>query len=246
MKHEISPLQCAVEGAVFNKDESKILTWGGETTRVWNSKTGTPLLPSMTSKSHVIGAIFNQNESEILTWSYDGTVQEWDGNTGVPTLPPLGHKGWVGGATFTKKEDRIITWCDDYTARIWDSKTGALLLAPMTHKNWVRGATFNKDESKILTWSTDGTAKVWDISIDTTWPVAQIILKVEVETGTKMTATGAVQVLPAAEWKKKKWCEYDAIKYQLKQISEEEWQTSKRLCEQLTASASEEQEVVQQ
>ncbi|MCI5164066.1 MAG: WD40 repeat domain-containing protein [Candidatus Electrothrix sp. AX5] len=183
--------------------------------------------------------MFNKDETRILTWSKDNTARLWDSGTGRAALPPLKHEQGMRGAAFNKDETRILTWSDEGTVMLWDSSTGKTLLPPLKHKKGVRGAVFNKDETKILIWSSDGTARVWDISVDTEWPSDKVVLKTEVETGTEMTAAGEVKALSAAAWRKKKWCEYDEIRYRLKRISKEEWQNSQRLCGQLKSPEAE-------
>jgi hypothetical protein len=58
-------------------------------------------------------------------------------------------------------------------------------------------------------------------------------LKTEVETGTCLTATGQVEVLPATQWQRKRFCQYDAIRHDLKRISDTEWTESQRRCKAL-------------
>ncbi len=235
-----------VIGAMFNRDESKILTWGKDgTVQFWNSGTGESLPPRLEHKSLVFtwvkinGIAFSNDESRILTWGQDGSAQVWDSTTGKQLIPKLEHNGNVNGAMFNADESRIVTWSSDGTVRIWDSSTGSQLTPLLQHKGQVDGAVFNSDESRLLTWSWSNTARVWDISVDEEWPADKIGLKTEVDTGTKITSTGEVQALSVIEWQKKKWCEYDAIQYRLGRISEENWQESQRLCEQLKSSETE-------
>jgi hypothetical protein len=91
-------------------------------------------------------------------------------------------------------------------------------------------AQFSPDGSRILTWTKAGTTRIWDIAIDQEWPDQKIVLRTEVETGTKLTQSGEVTSLSAAEWQRKRWCEYDAIRHDLKRLSEADWAESQRLC----------------
>ncbi|XCN71832.1 MAG: hypothetical protein Q3M24_16170 [Candidatus Electrothrix aestuarii] len=238
LKHEST-----VMGAVFNKDETRILTWSDDSTaRIWDAASGQPIAQPLKHEDRVTGAVFNKDETRILTWSRDKTARIWDAASGQPIAQPLKHEGPVWGAVFNKDETRILTWSIDKTARIWDAASGQPIAQPLKHEDSVIGAVFNKDETRILTWSDDKTARIWDISVDAAWPSDQIVLKVEVETGTEMTDTDEVLVLSAAEWQQKKWCEYDKIQYELERISQEEWQESQRLCEQLKASTPAQQQ----
>ena len=64
--------QGSVQGARFNRDESRILTWSKDgTARVWDAHTGQALGPALQHQSAVLGAQYSRDESRILTWSGD-------------------------------------------------------------------------------------------------------------------------------------------------------------------------------
>jgi hypothetical protein len=66
----------AVRGAVFSRDETKILTWNDDNTaRLWEAGTGKPIGPAMTHDGSVWGAFFNGDETKFLTWSDDNTAR---------------------------------------------------------------------------------------------------------------------------------------------------------------------------
>ena len=73
-----------VNGAVFNKDETRILTWTGMyknnrgTARLWDAADGSPVGQTMKHNSYVDGAIFNKDETKILTRTWGGVVRLWD------------------------------------------------------------------------------------------------------------------------------------------------------------------------
>ena len=67
---EILQHEASVMGAVFNRDESRILTWSQDNTaRLWDAVSGNPLGPPLLHQDAVGGAVFNRDESRILTWS---------------------------------------------------------------------------------------------------------------------------------------------------------------------------------
>lgn len=65
-------------GATFSKDETRILTWGGDhTARLWNAATGAQVGAALQHEGFVNGAAFSNDENRILTWS-NVTATIWD------------------------------------------------------------------------------------------------------------------------------------------------------------------------
>jgi WD40 repeat protein len=152
-----------VIGAIFSKDERRILSWSEDNTaRLWDAYTGRQIGSNLKHDGSVLGAVFSKDETRILTWSSDKTARLWDASTGRQIGPSLTHRGFVFGAVFSKDETRILTWSRD--ARLWDASTGRRIGLSFTHKDYVYGAVFSKDETRILTWSADHTARLWDAS----------------------------------------------------------------------------------
>jgi WD40 repeat protein len=107
-----------VRGAVFSRDESRILTWSYDrTARLWDAATGAPVGPALPDAG--TNAVFSKDETRILTWG-DSSARLWDAATGAPIGPALSHDRPVWGAVFSKDETRILTWSSDRTARLWD------------------------------------------------------------------------------------------------------------------------------
>ena len=124
----------------------------------------------------------------------------------------------------------MLTWSEGGDARLWDSRTGDAITPPLRGDSPVLGARFSGDESRVETRSKDGSAQAWDIGTDQAWPADKIVLRVEVQTGTKLTRTGELKALEPAEWQRKRWCEYDAVRHDLGRLSKADWSESERLC----------------
>jgi len=167
----------AVKGAVFNRDETLILTWDSEifyekgTARLWEAATGKPIIQLITHDSRVDGAVFNRDETKILTWggnfSLTSTVRLWEIGSGRSIGADMTYHGNIDGAVFNRDETKILTWgmgnnTQTGSARLWEAGTGKSIGEPMTHNGTVRGAVFNRDETRILTWSGDTTARLWE------------------------------------------------------------------------------------
>ena len=86
--------------------------------------------------------------------------------------------------------------------------------------------------------SQDGSARFWDLGVDSQWPPQATELRTEVETGTVYTQAEDLKVLPAAQWARKKWCEYEPIRHALGRSSAAEADAAQRLCRQAVRDAA--------
>ena len=171
---EIGRSKLGVQRATFNRDESRILSWGGDgTARLWQASDGAAIavMKHEAGGWGVQGATFNRDESRILSWGDDGTARLWQASDGA-AIAVMKHEagGWgVQGATFNRDGSRILSWGGDGTLRLWQASDGATS-AVMKHEGseTVQGAAFNRDGSRILSWGGDGTLRLWQASDGTT------------------------------------------------------------------------------
>ncbi|MBL8163711.1 MAG: hypothetical protein JNJ61_17120 [Anaerolineae bacterium] len=143
-----------VYGAVWNADETQILTWGGKSVKTWTAEG--VLLHSFSTDDYLQSASWNRDESLILVWG-GSSVLIW--NVDGTARARLEHEN-VMGARWNEMGTRILSYGQDNTARMWDSE--GRLLTTFVHDYWVVGATWNGAEDQILTWSFDNTARLWD------------------------------------------------------------------------------------
>jgi WD40 repeat protein len=199
----ISPLvhDQGVNGAVFNQDESRILSSSDDgTVRLWDAKTGKSLMHNPPKHGGSAGgAVFNEKETRILSWSDDGTVRLWDVETGQSAIAPLRHDEEVEGAVFNHDESRILSWDSGGTVRLWDAVTGKLAIAPRRYEKAAAGARFSDGETWILSWNEDG-IWWWDISYPADVSSEDLGLRIQAQTGTRLTESGELEFLTAAEW----------------------------------------------
>jgi WD40 repeat protein len=191
----------------------------------------------------VTGAGYNPNGSRLLTWGRDGTARLWDADTGESAAPLLRHDAPVNGALFAAGGSRILTWSSDGTARLWDSETGGQVSSELLHpdgtikgRNAVMTARLDPESGDIMTRDESGTLRIWSSPEDAAWPLDALELKVAVETGITLSPSGEVQVLPPAEWRRLRHCDYDPIRRRLGRLDDTAWAESRRRCQ---AAASE-------
>lgn len=158
------PHRKKVNGAMFNSDSSKVLTWSDDMALyIWNTSTGNKEL-ELPHHEKVIGAKLSPDEKKILTWIDGNTAHIWRiESKREPHSLTLRHDGSINGAIFNADGSRILTWSKDKTARIWDSSTGYQInKTNLNHKRNILGAQFSPNGKKILTWSSDKMVYLWN------------------------------------------------------------------------------------
>jgi WD40 repeat protein len=221
-------------GARFNRDGSRILTWG-PSVGLWDATSGEAVVPPMTGEEGATGgAYFSADEARIL--AYGTAARVWDAATGKAITPPMAQAGNLRGAQFSADDSRIITWTSSSTAHLWDAATGVLLGSPLAFDpySWGPGKINDRGDS-VLLWIPKRGLLTWDVSVDNAWPIQKTALKVEAETGTTLTETGELEFLSAEDWLRTR-CEYDRIRRDLTlhdgkaRITDTEWAIARQRC----------------
>ena len=151
-----------ISGAVFNDDESRLLTWSADkTARLWDP-TKTEPIQTFEHWNWVTGAAFCRDPAHVLTWSRDGAARLWEVTKPEP-IQTFRHEDAVVGAHFSLNESHLLTWSDDKTARLWDMSKSELIQT-FKHDAPVIGARFSRDEYRVLTWGQDKSVRLWSVT----------------------------------------------------------------------------------
>jgi WD40 repeat protein len=158
--------------AVFNRDETRVLTRSDEEAVSWDVSTEKQI-GAYRHGDRVVSARFNDDGTRVVTASNDKSAAVWAAvpqRPGAASQSPLSafpHKAWVSIAVFSGDGTRIVTASND-NATVWnvESKTS---LATFLHKSPVQSAAFSEDGTRVLTASINR-AEVWDV--DTKKPLA--------------------------------------------------------------------------
>jgi len=110
----------AASGAVFDSDESRILTWSYSAAQLWDAQTGNAIFEYKHPGSE-FAAEFTRDPSRILCYS-GNAARLCDAKTGE-TLAWFENGGQVTGAQLSRDEDHVLTWGEDGTLRWWDVST---------------------------------------------------------------------------------------------------------------------------
>ncbi|HEV3435992.1 MAG TPA: protein kinase, partial [Gemmata sp.] len=152
----------------FSPDGTRIVTGSNDnTTRVWDARTGTPLIDLKEPTAGIASASFSPDGTKIVTGTVGNTARVWDARTGTSLIELKGHTGAVYAASFSADGTRIVTGSNDSTARVWDARTGIPLIELKGHTNAVFAASFSPDSTRIVTGSWDSKARVWDVRTGT-------------------------------------------------------------------------------
>jgi hypothetical protein len=108
----------------FSPDGTRLLTGSDDrTARVWDARTGTPLLELKGHTGSVRSVAFSPDGTRLVTGSLDRTARVWDARTGTPLLELKGHPRGVGRVAFSPDGTRIVTGIL-WNAKVWDARTG--------------------------------------------------------------------------------------------------------------------------
>jgi WD40 repeat protein/serine/threonine protein kinase len=153
----------SVINVAFSPDGTRVVTGGQDhTARVWDARTGRPLLELKGHTDTVRSMAFSPDGTWLVTASDDRTARVWDARTATSRLELKGHTGAVWSAAFSPDGTRIITGSEDGTAKVWDAKTAAPQLELKGHSESVHSAAFSPDGTRIVTGGGAHVARVWD------------------------------------------------------------------------------------
>jgi hypothetical protein len=143
----------------------------------------------------------------VLTSGDDGIARLWAVEKPDKPLAEFKHGGKGVGATFGREERDVVTWGEDGIARLWEPG----ILEPLglvSHGGPIFHASFSEDGSRLLTRNQD-VVRVTAIlprefvHLSESIADADLALEVEVQTGTRLDATGAVVALSPDEWRER-------------------------------------------
>lgn len=156
-------LNAGVIGAIWNEDESLILTWSlDNSARVWNTKG--ELLHTCVHDAYITDATWIGNTNKVMTRTIFGITWLWDSQCNniktfrndSPRLSP-----WNGD------KSRILVWPEEDSGAIYG--TDGKLIAKLLGNTPLLEAAWTLDGSHIIGWfqdsspqNRDGLTKVWN------------------------------------------------------------------------------------
>jgi WD40 repeat protein/tRNA A-37 threonylcarbamoyl transferase component Bud32 len=205
-----SPLGAALEhddvaSALAFSPDNKILASGclDMHARLWEVSSGKMIGSPIKHPSIVTAVAFEPRGELLFTGAYDGVLRMWNVQTAKPAGPTLKHNARINAVTFSPDGTMILTASEDATGVIWDTLTRRQIGPRLPHDKAVSAAAFSPDGQNALTGSLDWTARLWRIS-PVEGQLEQILLWIQVITGTELDENGALRVLSADDWRQRR------------------------------------------
>jgi WD40 repeat protein/tRNA A-37 threonylcarbamoyl transferase component Bud32 len=129
------------------------------TARVWDARSGEPLLVLRGHASSVDCLTFAPDGERLATGGQDRMVRVWDARSGQLLAGWRAHEHGVGTLSYSPDGARLVTTGGGGKARLWDARAGTLLDeldAP------AYCAAFGPDGMVIATGGTGPEVRVWD------------------------------------------------------------------------------------
>jgi WD40 repeat protein len=146
---------------------------------------------------------FSPDGHTALTCGDDYMARLWDVKLMRVRGLPFRHPDKVQVVAFSPGGDLVASGGKANQVRLWDVTTGSLASLPSLHDGEVHALAFSPDGKYLYSGSWDGTIRRWDVPQPRREKVARLRLWVEVHTGLRLDATGAVVSLNLDEWRRR-------------------------------------------
>ncbi|MEA3275005.1 MAG: hypothetical protein U9Q81_06895, partial [Pseudomonadota bacterium] len=239
----VTRLTTDFRNGTFSSDGKRLLAWSTDQLQLLDSETGKRTTRGFAQESGVAGAAFSAGDHWILSWNQGGSARVWDAATGDALTAKLEHDEPIVLATFSRGPHprRALT----QTARgvsIWDIETAKSLTRSLRYPAPGRDGDGHTDGARRLpkaaaseaAGDSDGLDAFVEWASEGAWPKSKLRLKLEVETGTELGPTDEIHPLPAAEWNRKKWCDYEVVRHCIGELPDEAWRRSQLRCDALS------------
>jgi WD40 repeat protein len=149
--------------ASYSSDGTKILTTSTDrTARVWDSRTGLQLTPSLDHDDEVVSGVFSRDGRRIATGTDGGKVAIWDAGTGKKLASSMELMGSAWSVSFSPDGKVVAAASEAGKVRIWDAATGNPLSPLIEYHESAYSVSFSNDGRWILVATGDDFADLRD------------------------------------------------------------------------------------
>lgn len=149
--------------ASYSPDGTKILTTSTDhTARVWDSRTGLQLAPSLDHDDEVVSGAFSRDGKRIATGTDGGKIAIWDASTGKRLVSSMELLGSVWSVSFSPDGKIIAAASEAGKVRTWDAATGKPLFPLIEYHESAYSVSFSSDGRLLLIATGDDYADLRD------------------------------------------------------------------------------------
>ncbi len=153
----------AMTSASYSPDGTRILTTSTDhTARVWDSRTGLQLAPSLDHDDEVVSGVFSRDGKRIATGTDGGEIAIWDANTGKKLLSSMELLGSAWSVSFSPDGKIIAAASEAGKVRTWDAATGEPLSPLIEYHESAYSVSFSSDGRLLLIATGDDFADLRD------------------------------------------------------------------------------------
>ncbi len=158
------PHEIFVNGAAWNGDGTKLVTWTAEQVQIWDAETGDLMSTFQLLPDQVAFSVqwFQTRDQILILTGADATL--WIPET--DDILTLTHNEYIQGTMLSQDEDKLLVWTfENYGSPgivyLWTTEGD--LLYTLALKNTPLSAFWNRDETRLMTTTLDGVIQIWDL-----------------------------------------------------------------------------------
>jgi WD40 repeat protein len=166
----INPGQGPLTSVAFSPDGRRVVIGGGNSVRLWDVQTGSPIGEPRIHGELVHSVAFSPDGNRIVSGGmekgYNGTVRLWDANTGqlIRAVPIGGADVVVFAVSYRPDGRRIAAAGADGVIQRLDAGTLEKVGEPLqAHEDTVVALAYSPDGRTLASASLDETIRVWDV-----------------------------------------------------------------------------------
>jgi hypothetical protein len=149
--------------ASYSPDGTRILTTSTDhTARVWDSRTGLQLAPSLDHDDEVVSGTFSRDGQRIATGTDGGKIAIWDASTGKRLVSSMELLGSAWSVSFSPDGKIIAAASEAGKVRTWDAATGKPLFPLIEYHESAYSVSFSSDGRLLLIATGDDYADLRD------------------------------------------------------------------------------------
>ncbi|WP_339731219.1 SUMF1/EgtB/PvdO family nonheme iron enzyme [uncultured Gimesia sp.] len=144
--------------------DGKLLITGGSQPKVWDLKTGRPILNLECKKLESLACLaVSPNRTQLIAGMYPQTLMVYDMATGKQIRKFKGHADRINSITFLPDGNHFVSSSLDTTLKLWNLEKSNPVPFPEFHSSQVNRVAISPNGKQALSGSSNDLIKVWDL-----------------------------------------------------------------------------------